>query len=86
MGRAIAIRTDYTNSDVRRIPQRVKNAGQARRLLAIAAVLDGTTREEVATIGGMDRQTLPFPGNGILGARDKSAEIILVRQTSHSRD
>src|SRR5207248_2735728 len=58
MGRAIAIRTDYTSSDVRRIAQRVKNAGQARRLLAIAAVLDGATREEAATIGGMDRQTL----------------------------
>jgi transposase len=31
---------------------------QARRLLAIAAVLDGASREEAATIGGMDRQTL----------------------------
>jgi transposase len=58
MGRAIAIRTDYTSSDVRRVAQRVKNAGQARRLLAIAAVLDGATREAAATIGGMDRQTL----------------------------
>jgi transposase len=36
----------------------VKNAGQARRLLAIAAVLDGAAREEVAKVGGMDRQTL----------------------------
>jgi transposase len=58
MGRAIAIRRGYSSSDVRRIAQRVKNAGQARRLLAIAAVLDGATREEAATIGGMDRQTL----------------------------
>ena len=31
---------------------------QARRLLAIAAVLDGASREEAAKIGGMDRQTL----------------------------
>src|SRR5262249_42479064 len=29
---------------------------QARRLLAIAAVLDGASREEAARIGGMDRQ------------------------------
>jgi transposase len=36
----------------------VKNAAQARRLLAIAAVLDGATREEAAKIGVMDRQTL----------------------------
>src|SRR5262249_44942748 len=38
--------------------QRAKDAAQARRLLAIAAVLDGASREEAATIGGMDRQTL----------------------------
>ena len=35
-----------------------KSAAQARRLLAIAAVLDGASREEAAKIGGMDRQTL----------------------------
>ena len=33
----------------------MKNAGQARRLLAIAAVLEGSSREEVARAGGMDR-------------------------------
>ena len=58
MGRAIAVRTDYTEREVRRIAQRIKNAAQARRLLAIAAVLDGASREEAAKIGGMDRQTL----------------------------
>ena len=36
----------------------MKNAAQARRLLAIAAVLDGSLREQAAKIGGMDRQTL----------------------------
>src|SRR5215472_9458472 len=55
MGQAIAVRTDYTAGEVRRFAQR---ANQARRLLAIAAVLDGASREEAATIGGMDRQTL----------------------------
>src|SRR6516225_10890709 len=58
MGQAIAVRTDYTAGEVRRFAQRAKDAAQARRLLAIAAVLDGTSREEAATIGGMDRQTL----------------------------
>src|SRR5258708_2244412 len=38
--------------------KRVKDAAQARRLLAIAAVLDGASRTEAANIGGMDRQTL----------------------------
>jgi len=58
MGRAIVVRADYTSGDVRRVAQRVKNAAQARRLLAIAAVLDGSSREQAAKIGGMDRQTL----------------------------
>jgi transposase len=35
-----------------------QGAAQARRLLAIAAVLDSAAREEAAKIGGMDRQTL----------------------------
>jgi hypothetical protein len=58
MGTAIAVRTDYSSKELRRLAGRVKNAGQARRLLAIAAVLDGVSRDEAARIGGMDRQTL----------------------------
>src|SRR5262245_27426258 len=58
MGQAIPVRTDYTAGEVRRLAQRAKDAAQARRLLAIAAVLDGASREEAAKIGGMDRQTL----------------------------
>src|ERR1700693_1711206 len=58
MGRAIAVRADYTSDEVRRLAKRAKDAGQARRLLAIAAVLDGASREEAAKIGGMDRPTL----------------------------
>jgi len=46
MGRAIAVRTDNTSGEVRRVAQRVKNAAQARRLLAIAAVLDGASRAD----------------------------------------
>src|SRR5262245_28531931 len=58
MGQAIPVRTDYTAGEVRRLAQRAKDAAQTRRLLAIAAVLDGASREEVAKIGGMHRQTL----------------------------
>ena len=46
MGRAIAVRADYTSGEVRRLAKRSKDAGQARRLLAIAAVLDGASREQ----------------------------------------
>ena len=58
MGHAIPVRTDYTAGEVRRFAQRAKDAAQARRLLAIAAVPEGASREEAAKIGGMDRQTL----------------------------
>src|SRR5215469_4064604 len=58
MGQAIAVRMDYTAGEVRGLAKRVKDAAQARRLLAIAAVLDGASRTDAAKIGGMDRQTL----------------------------
>jgi transposase len=58
MGQAIAVRMDYTVGEVRGFAKRAKDAAQARRLLAIAAVLDGASRTEAAKIGGMDRQTL----------------------------
>ena len=48
MGQAIPVRTDYTAGEVRRFAHRAKDAAQARRLLAIAAVLDGASREEAA--------------------------------------
>src|SRR6516225_738108 len=65
MGQAIPVRTNYTAGEVRRFAQRAKDAAQARRLLAIAAVLDGASREEAATIGGMDRQTLRELGDPV---------------------
>jgi transposase len=58
MGQAIAVRRDSTSGKLRRLAQRTKNAAQACRLLAIAAVFDAASREEAAKIGGMDRQTL----------------------------
>jgi transposase len=58
MGIAISVRTDYSSDRLRGLAARVKDVGQARWLLAIAAVLDGHSRTEAAKIGGMDRQTL----------------------------
>jgi putative transposase len=58
MRNALAVRTDYSASDVRELARRAKDAGQARRLLAIAAVMDGAARKDAAKLGGMDRQTL----------------------------
>jgi transposase len=58
MSAAIAVREDFAADALRALARRVKDANQARRLLAIAAVLDGMDREDAARIGGMDRQTL----------------------------
>jgi putative transposase len=58
MSAAIVVRDDYSAEALRLLAAAVKDANQARRLLAIAAVYDGMDREEAARIGGMDRQTL----------------------------
>jgi hypothetical protein len=41
MGRAIAVRSDHTSGAVRHFARPAKDSAQARRLLAIAVVLDG---------------------------------------------
>ena len=58
MPAAVRMRTDYTAGELRRLAATTKNANQSRRLLSLAAVLDGMNRTEAARIGGMDRQTL----------------------------
>ena len=58
MSAAIALRDDFEADELRLLAAKVKDANQARRLLALAAVYDGMDREEAARIGGMDRQTL----------------------------
>jgi transposase len=55
---AIGLRQDFDAATLRRLATTVKDADQVRRLLAVAAVYDGMSREEAARIGGMDRQTL----------------------------
>lgn len=58
MGAAVKLREDYHAGMLRLLARRSKDAGQARRLLALAGVLDGMDRGEAARIGGMNRQTL----------------------------
>lgn len=58
MSVAVKLRTDFSASELRRLAATTKNANQSRRLLSLAAVLDGMNRTEAARIGGMDRQTL----------------------------
>ena len=58
MASALDIRSDYSAADLRRLAKRSKDNNQSRRLLSLAAVMDGMNRTDAARIGGMDRQTL----------------------------
>jgi putative transposase len=58
MPSAVSLRTDFSAGELRRLAVRTKPVNQSRRLLSLAAVLDGMSRAEAARIGGMDRQTL----------------------------
>jgi transposase-like protein len=58
MASAVKLRTDFSAKELRRLAAGTKNVNQSRRLLLLAAVLDGMNRTEAARIGGMDRQTL----------------------------
>jgi hypothetical protein len=56
---AIAVaRMDLDAAGLRRAAAWSKDAAAARRMLALALVLDGSSREEAAKSCGMDRQTL----------------------------
>mgnify|MGYP006283670849 CR=1 FL=1 len=54
----LSLRTDYSPPDLRPLAKKTKDNKQSRRLLSLAAVLDGMNRTDAARIGGMDRQTL----------------------------
>ena len=53
MSAAIGLRQDFDAATLRRMAAQAKDADQARRLLALAAVYDGMSREQAARIGGM---------------------------------
>ena len=58
MPAAVQLRADYSAADLRRLARASKDNNQSRRLLSLAAVMDGMNRKDAARIGGMDRQTL----------------------------
>jgi transposase len=69
-------RTGYTAAAMRRAAARTSDGNAARRMLAIAHVLDGKTREAAAASCGMDRQTLRdwvhrYNAEGLAGLHDR---------------
>ena len=75
MGSAVKLRTDYSATRLRQLAKQSKDSNQSRRLLSLAAILDGMSRADAARIGGMDRQTLRdwvhrFNEKGVDGLKD----------------
>ena len=74
---AVAItRTELSAADLRREAARTRDAKTARRMLAIALVLEGRPRGEAAAQCGMDRQALRdwahrYNAEGIAGLSDR---------------
>jgi hypothetical protein len=52
------LRDDYDAVTLRTEARKTKDAGQARRLLALAAIYDGSSRTEAAEIGGVTLQII----------------------------
>ena len=52
----LPLRADFDTKKTRAAARRAKDGPQARRLLALAAIYDGATRLEAATIGGVTVQ------------------------------
>ncbi len=55
---AVKMRADYSGEELRALAAKSRDGAQARRLMALAAVAEGKSREEAAAIGLMSRQTL----------------------------
>ncbi len=74
---AIALCEDFDAAELRALARRSKDAGQVRRLLALAAAYDGAPRGEATAVGGMDRQirdwALRFNAEGPEGLIDRKA-------------
>lgn len=59
MGKPIEVtRLEYSAKELRELASHERDGAVVRRLLAIAAVLDGDSRTKAARHNGMDRQTL----------------------------
>ena len=75
MSAAVKItRTDHTAAGLRGLAAKSKDAAQVRRLLALALILEGQSREAAAEQAGMDRQTLRdwvyrYNAEGVAGVR-----------------
>ncbi len=72
----VPLREDFDAAKLRLLAKQAKDAAQAGRLLALAAIYDGATRAEAAAIGSVTRQivrdwVVKFNANGPVGLIDR---------------
>jgi transposase len=78
MGQPIEItRTEYSAAALRGLAGKTDDGAMVRRLLAMALVLEGESREEAASLNGMTRQTLRdwvhrYNAEGVAGLRSRT--------------
>ena len=58
MGAVVKLRADYTAEQLRVMARRSSDAGQTRRLLALAVIYEGGSRGEAAKTGTVGRQII----------------------------
>ena len=78
MSSKVPLQTDYTAEEFRRFACNSTDVAQSRRLLALAAIVEGMDRAAAARIGGMDRQTLRdwvhrFNEEGVEGLKNRQS-------------
>jgi transposase len=78
MAAAIGLRRDHTADDLRRLAKASRDANQTRRLLALAAIYEGSSRGDAARTGGVGLQiirdwVLRFNSEGAAGLVDRKA-------------
>ena len=78
MGAAVGLREDYDGAGLRRLAKATKDAGQSRRLLALAEIYDNGARSDAARVGGVGLQVvrdwvLRFNADGPIGLIDRKA-------------
>ncbi len=90
-GMTVAItRTEHTAAGLRRLAGQADDAAVARRLLALALILDGHKREDAARLAGMNRQALRdwvhrYNADGVTGLADRHGGGVEARLSAEQK-
>ena len=85
------VRRDLDAAGLRRAAGRSRDAAAARRMLALALVLEGSSRAQAAQAAGMDRQTLRdwvhrYNAEGLAGLSDRKGAVGPKRRLSPEQE